>query len=125
MKKTLLTAIIALSICTCGKKNIGTAENETIIGKWKLTQTLSDPGDGSGKWQPADPNHPSYIEFRADDTLAFSTGYSTRYKLLSDSTLILYSTGDSIRWGYQFTKTQLTLHPPCIEACGMRYAAVH
>lgn len=84
-----------------------------------------DPGDGSGKWQPVDPAHPQYLEFRADGSLVSSVANSpTRYKLLSDSTLLFYRSTDSFPQRYHFTKTLLTLNPPCYEPCGMHYAAV-
>ena len=121
--------LISLSILACGKKNTAAAENEGIVGKWKLTESLADPGDGSGKWQPADPAHPSYLEFRSDGTLISTpTGLPSngadRYQLLSDSTVLFYNGTFSIRESYNLTKTTLSITPPCFEACGMHYIAV-
>jgi len=126
MKNILLTAILALAICACGKKSATVVEHDSIVGKWKLTESLMDPGDGSGKWQPADPAHPSYLEFKSDGTLTSNnpTVPTTRYKLTSDSTLLIYRPTDSLSYRYHFAKSTLSLTPPCIEACGMHYAAV-
>jgi len=116
--------IISLAVLACGKKNAA-VENESIVGKWRLTETLADPGDGSGKWQPADPLNPSYLEFRSDGSLGSSPqGSVTQYKLLSDSTLLYYTDTGPLQLRYTLTKTALGLYPPCIEACGMHYVAV-
>lgn len=124
MSKTLLLALFVLFLGACGKKNTPAVENESIVGKWKLTESLSDPGDGSGKWTPADPNHPIFLEFRPDGIAASTGSASTGYKLLNDSTILFTTDAGDIPLRYHLTKTTLSLTPPCIEACGMHYIAV-
>lgn len=126
MKSPLLAAILALAIGACGKKSTSVVENESIVGKWKLTESLMDPGDGSGKWQPADPAHPSYLVFNADGTVTSNnpTDAISRYKLTSDSTILFYRPADSISFRYRFARSTLSLTPPCYEPCGMHYEAV-
>jgi len=126
MRKLLLSGILMLSIMACRKRS-ATVENESIVGKWKLTESLADPGDGSGKWQPADPAHPSFIEFKADGSLSdtpVSPYAASRYKVTSDSTLLFYRAADTLQERYHFEKTRLTIIPPCYEACGLHYVAV-
>ena len=123
MKQLLLIAILILSQVACQKKS-APVENESIVGKWRLTESLSDPGDGSGKWQPADPLHPQFLEFRPDGTAVSPGSATVGYKIISDSTLLFITDADSIPLRYHFTKTTLALTPPCYEACGMHYVAV-
>jgi hypothetical protein len=57
MKKVFLLAALICYVTAC-KKDIQ-VKNSSIIGKWKLSESLADPGVGSGTWQPADPLHPT------------------------------------------------------------------
>lgn len=52
MKRVFVLAVVVCSVTAC-KKNIQ-LHNSSIVGKWKLSEYLADPGDGSGTWQPAD-----------------------------------------------------------------------
>jgi hypothetical protein len=65
--KKLIFLVVALVFLSCtsdeGKPTGGTA----IIGKWKLIEQLSDPGDGSGTFQPINSNR--IIEFFNDGTV--------------------------------------------------------
>lgn len=125
MKKFFLLAAVVLAFASC-KKNTQ-AENESIAGKWKLSESFADPGDGSGTWQAADPLHPSYLEFKKDGRLIFSPSNiynADHYQVTSDSTIIFLRGSESFHIRYQFSKTMLTLYPPCIEGCGERYLAV-
>jgi len=125
MKPLFFVSLLIVSFWGCQKKKESPVENEGIVGKWKLTESLSDPGDGSGKWQPADPAHPKYVEFRADGGVLATEGYPIGYLLVSDSTMTLrFLGGDSLPYRYKLTATRLTLNPPCIEACGLHYARV-
>lgn len=121
MKRVLLLVFVAFAFSACKKE----VRDTDLIGKWKLTEYLADPGDGSGTWQPA-PNS-QFIEFVKDGTLIFSpTGQydSKRYNVTSDSTMIF--SGDSYDYPmrYNLSGNLLTLKPQCIEACGMKYIKV-
>jgi hypothetical protein len=54
MKKILLllSFFVTLSACTDCDDDTPMAESE-IVGNWELVAILSDPGDGSGTFQPA------------------------------------------------------------------------
>jgi hypothetical protein len=125
MKKVLVLAVLVCSVTAC-EKNIQ-LHNSSIVGKWKLSEYLADPGDGSGTWQPADPSHPGYLEFNVDGTLTISPYNiynSDHYQVTSDSTMIFLRGSESFPMGYHFSETLLTLHPSCIEACGERFIPV-
>ncbi len=124
MKIFLFIAILFVAPA-CKKNN---AENSSLIGKWKLTEYLADPGNGSGTWQPADPLHPEYLEFKKDGILIFSANniYNPdHYQITSDSTMIFIRSVENFPIRYHLYGNQLSLYPPCIEACGERYISVH
>jgi hypothetical protein len=88
-----------------------------------------DPGDGSGTWKPADPAHPSYIQFNADGSYTSVPPQfidADRYKILNDSVVIFIGTTiDSMPMRYHFLPATLTIYPPCYEGCGFKYIAVN
>jgi hypothetical protein len=125
-RKSLILSLLIFFIVGCHKRN-SQIEHTDLIGKWKLTESLADPGDGSGTWQPADPIHPSYIEFNSDGTLAvtpYNMYAADRYKILSDSTMLFIRSTDSLQMRYEFSKSSFILHPRCYEACGQKYIAI-
>src|SRR5450432_1238437 len=109
---------------SCKKNTIPLPVNNGIVGKWKLTESYADPGNGSGTWHQADPSKPSYLTFHTDGSLA-TTPYNVynadHYKMTSDSTMIFYSGSDSSNIQYTLTHSLLSIYPPCIEGCGERY----
>ena len=136
MKKIKIFLII-FSLCAfkCSDENSPVLENNGLVGKWKLTEYLADPGDGSGKWQTVSDEFSHTIEFHAD-------GRFTEVKGKALSSVPLYkgyrSKGDNQIemlpideftpphiWTYSdLSSTKLTLSYGCFEACGGRYVAV-
>jgi hypothetical protein len=122
---TLLTAIL-FCLVAC-KKTTTQADNISIIGKWKLSEYLADPGDGSGTWHVSDPLNPSYREFKGDGILVDSPSSATswtHFQLTSDSTIIFSRDSEQLTISYHVSKTLLTLSGGCIEACGERYVSM-
>ncbi len=123
MKSLILLAAILISLAGC-KKAVTQTSNNSIVGKWKLSEYLADPGDGSGTWQPATTMIPSYLEFKEDGSLSaspYSVNSWDHFQVTSDSTIILFRGADQFPRGYHFSKTLLTLNGGCFEACGERY----
>lgn len=123
MRNILLLVLVAFTFAAC-KKDV---QNSGLVGKWKLTEYLADPGDGSGTWQPADPSNPQYIEFKKDGTVNYSstaTNSSARYEITSDSTMTFFSDAGDSPFRYQLSGNALSLTPPCIEPCGQKYIRV-
>ena len=121
MKKLalLLSIVLITMYVSCKKENDGPGE---IYGRWKLTETLSDPGDGSGK----------YIKVKEDKYVAFDASGKILGDALPD--LLTFRILDSVRievtaknqkqpltYWYKVSRTKLTLNPPCIEGCGLRF----
>ncbi|WP_342331852.1 hypothetical protein [Pedobacter sp. FW305-3-2-15-E-R2A2] len=125
MKKGLLLLFIAISglFFSC-KKNKDKSEAVEIYGKWKLTETMADPGDGSGKYIKAT-GEPKYLSFSQDgklegDALSFET---FRYRILDSARIeVLYNVYLQPQiYGYKLSSKTLEIYPPCIEGCGLRF----
>lgn len=122
--KQIIPAFLLLFIFSgCDKQHFGSE----LMGKWKLTESRNDPGDGSSKWEPADPLHPEYVEFFPGGIVKFSPQKENdpnRYRVTGDSTLVFVRNGNRIQYVYRISGSTLELKPPCFEPCGLRYKAV-
>ena len=121
MKKLLLllSIVIGITYSSCKKNNDGLGE---VYGKWKLVETLADPGDGSGK----------YIKTKEDLSLVLTKSGKVEgdamlntesFKVL-DSVSIEFKNSNpaqTITYRYKVTNNSLWLYPPCIEGCGFHY----
>jgi hypothetical protein len=123
----LITAIVFLCfLAACNKPAADSAGNTSLVAKWKLTDYLVSPGP-MGEWQKADPSSPSYITFKNDGSLEITPDneYSAkRYRVLSDSAVLMIRENDSLPFRYEIKKDRLTLYPPCIEPCANKYVKV-
>ena len=127
MKKFILIVVVGTLGAGCKKTSTAsTSERTSLLGKWMLTEYLVDPGDGSGTYQPADPTHPVYIEFKANDSLIMTPAniYADVFEVTSDSTILLGSDSEKYTIRYEFRSALLTLHPRCYEPCGQKYIPV-
>ena len=123
MRIIIITIIAALSIgASCHQE--ATQQQTNLTGKWKFTEYLQDPGDGSGKWAPA-PTGETYIEFRKDSTIATDVsqlqGYNRYTSLTKDEITLPQSSGTNVKFKYSIKGNTLELRPPCREACGLRF----
>ena len=116
-------------------KKLALIENKGLEGKWKLTEYLADPGDGSGKWQKVTEGFAHTIEFRADGTFKEVKGEAmssvplfNAYKILDDKRIEMIpidKNAPSHIWYYsELTPGTLTLGYGCIEACSGKYVAI-
>lgn len=130
--KTLfkLTSILCLFFvisCSKDKSVDNPGLDPALNGKWKLIETLADPGNGSGKWRPVDNNAPiETILFKKDGKLEWSSYKEFRVYTKSDSvTLSFVKIDASVRNYFYKVKTDtLILSPPCIEGCGYKYTKI-
>lgn len=121
MKRNILFMFIAISalLLSCEKQNDGPGE---IYGTWKLTEQLSDPGDGSGKYRKV--KNGKEVTFKSDGKVeGDALGDFVSFKLLDGNKIELTrsSPNEKLTYLYAVDGKTLTLNPPCIEACGMRF----
>ena len=111
----------------CNKTlNTHLTANVSLVGKWFLIETLADPGDGSGKWNPADRPNYYFIKFNADNSIKSNTygrlSGAKQYDATSDTTLnVRYADGTTATFYYSISNGQLTIMGGCIEACGLKF----
>jgi hypothetical protein len=124
-----LLLFLGLFLITCKKDNSGVGDN-TLTGRWKLSETYADPGDGSGKYLPVTKTNTAYVIFNADGTLngtAFPNDVS--YAVKDSVTLAITSKNHEVEnYAYKITNGVLQMSPAgpifCIEGCGQRFSKV-
>lgn len=117
----LVLLTIAFAACTSIKRK---SNAPTLVGKWQLTETLADMGDGKATWTRVSKDSVQSVEFSKDGKVSGNAFYSTTAYKVTDSNHVEFSiTGNtsSVTHRYQVTATTLLLNPPCREACGMRF----
>ncbi|MES2109712.1 MAG: hypothetical protein V4577_13225 [Bacteroidota bacterium] len=131
MKKSTLFLVILLAavfFATC-KKDSHTA-NTTLTGKWKLTESLADPGDGSGKWRPVPTSAVVYIQFESNGKLEGTAFPEYVSYAIKDSVTLTFTSKDNTLQNYRYAikNDTISMSPDgpirCFEACGARYVKV-
>ena len=95
---------------------------KAVVGKWKLTETLADPGDGSGRYTPVT-GPAKYVIFDANGNVSGEASPSvTSYKIIDDEKIEFTTVQNTkIIHRYKIVGNQLELNPPCIEGCGAKF----
>jgi len=122
MKRALLILLTISTIiyASCKKTIDGPGE---IYGKWRLTETLNDPGDGSGRYEKVK-GPAKYLtldkagRFEGDAVPELQT-----FKVLDSIRLevTLTTLSKPITYYYKVSATTLILNPPCFEGCGLKF----
>lgn len=123
----LILGILLVSYFSSCKKN----ETTTVVNKWKLIEQYSDPGDGSGDFNPVESN--KTIEFLDNATvvsngslcyMSYETdGQSTA--TYNDSTIIPKNCDfEEFSIAYEIQGNNLILYFLCIEGCAQKYQKI-
>ena len=125
MKKRIVLLFVFAAIFFGCKKN-AVDSGKSVIGKWKLTETQFSIA-GIGDWKVEDSNNPRFITFNANGSFS-ATGNLFQgvdsYSINTDSTKINFyrsAVPDTSMMTYTIQSGLLTLRPPCIEPCGLRF----
>jgi hypothetical protein len=129
MKKTL-ALVFAILLLSCSDNDDQTTDS-TLTGKWKLTEILMDPGDGSGTFHPVSSN--KITEFHSDGTITSNgsicmasgeTNFpgSGTYSL-ADSTIHSAdcAKGLPLNTTFKMEGASLIISYPCDEPCREKY----
>ena len=126
----LLISIVLITLTSCSKKE-NQATSNVLVGSWKLTDVLLDPGNGSGTFVPVSSNKTLIfntngnltsngnicdlsIESNTSSTGTYSESNSTINSASCQNTSILC----------EVIGTTLILNYPCIEPCKAKYIKV-
>jgi len=129
MKKILLLLLAFASVIhvSCKKSDNNNDGSSEVYGKWKLTETMFDIGNGKGKYTKVNGKikyltleksadkagkfkgdaFPDLFSFRILDSVKMEV-YSNTYKM-------------PIVYQYKVSAKSLQLNPPCFEGCGYRF----
>jgi hypothetical protein len=111
----------------CSKTSNQTPQNKfPLTGKWTLTETLADPGDGSGKWTAVSQQNYFYLhlntDFTAETNYLIQFGGLEKYRIINDTTIsLLFANGNAKTYDYRIDDTSLKITGGCYEACGSKF----
>jgi hypothetical protein len=123
MKYVVFLPFLIASIAACDD-NINSA---VIIGQWKQTEFLIDPGDGSGTYQSFEGNQ--IATFYSDSSATFTEsfclsqgGQDGKNAVFTINTV--YWSDCELIYRYEIKDEYLFLYPPCIEPCGLKFEKI-
>lgn len=132
MKKLVFLFSLIGILFSCNSDD-DSSPNADLVGNWKITEVLADPGDGSGTFSPVESN--KVITFHQDgkitsngtlcDTSIETNSPSSGTYSLSESTFNTPNCGHP-EYEYQFEhngKTLIIIYP-CFEACQVKYKKI-
>lgn len=133
MKKLLLIVLFAaITSCSTIPNNpeLKLDKNE-ITGKWQLTESLADPGDGSGTWQTV--RNGRILDFKDNGVVISSSTYCYNQEIYEASydaaeNMINSDCADrAVALKYEIKEGELFIYPHsprCMEACGSKYEKI-
>ena len=123
MHKANWIPILLFTFFACNE----TVNPSIINGKWKLIESLTDPGDGSGVYVPYEGNQIATIY--SDSSVLFTEPFC--FSQQGEQALEAQLYKDSIHWPacgltyqYKYVDELLFLYPPCIEPCGLKFEKI-
>lgn len=129
MKKILLLllATVCIIYVSCKKNTMDKDGPGEVFGKWKLTETMFDPGDGSGKYKKVTGDAKYLTLDKSADKAGKFSGNAVpdlyAFRILDSVTMEVFSntykTPSTYR--YKVSAKYLQLNPPCIEGCGYKF----
>jgi hypothetical protein len=127
MKKLILLLFLSGLLFSCHKNEEELAPT-SLAGTWKLNEVLSDPGDGSGTFQPVSSNknlvfvsdnkvtsNSQICDFSIESNSSSTASYSQATSTINCSNFIIH---------YELKANTLILSYPCIEGCQAKYIKV-
>lgn len=132
--KALKLILLALFLISCRQD----LDETNIIGTWKLTAQLSDPGDGSGKFLPVNSNRT--VTFKKNGTYVSNGSFcymNTEANQNSDGTYV-YSSAEKtlnticVTTGFTLPPVNkiniengnLIVYYDCIEPCAQKFTKI-
>ena len=122
----LTTVILAVS---CNDND--NIQNNAINGSWRLTEVLSDPGDGSGTFSPVVSS--KTINFSNDGTLTCNGDICNMTSEASVVTTGTYTSAQNTinadcfgdyTYTYTISGNTLIINYPCIEPCKAKFVRI-
>jgi hypothetical protein len=130
MKTTLkiLSVVLIFLFSACDKEEVN-LDSSGLPGKWVMSESLMDIGNGQGKWEKTKSN--LVLELKVDGSLAGNAFPDyVRYTVKDSVTLVFHKRDQTEQnYRYEFVNGKLSMSPAgpiwCIEGCGTRYTRVN
>lgn len=130
IKILLLVLLFGFFIGCSGDDDEQRTESSPLIGTWKLTELLSDPGDGSGTFSQVDSERT--IIFAADGSFVCNGNICTMSPDTDVPTAGTFSIADGVlmpdecsasdhEYPFELEGAALIIIYPCIEPCQAKY----
>lgn len=135
MKKFFFVLVTISMLLSCSEDNSRKSETNEFLGKWKMTETLIDPGDGSGTYVPVSGEY--FLEFFPNGTVGTNYMLCTLSGTNTGSYTSLYfadeqyiqsqtcNANQDFQIYYQMEGENLILNYPCIEACQVKFIRIN
>lgn len=131
MRKIIYLTLIGFIALTSCSKNDNHGLSNLLVGNWKLTEILLDPGNGSGTFVPVNSNKTLIFDNNGNVTsngticdLSVESNTSSTGTYTESTTTINSASCQNITIIYELTGTTLILNYPCIEPCKAKYIKV-
>ena len=139
MKPSILLSLLLLfTSLSCKKDDTNVqAQNNGLVGKWKMVAQLLDTGNGKPQFVEATEGFSSVIEFKSNGDFKEQKGFLysyinpfDTYKILDNKKIQLSVTKSTAQvppfeWQYQdLTATTVTLSFGCDKPCMGKYVAI-
>ena len=135
MKKYILLLTFASFFVSCSEDSGRKSETADILGNWKLTEILIDPGDGSGTFEPYPENrtleflpngkifsnyHMCDITSNIVENVSYLGYYSADGNIIETECFV---EGQNIT--YELVDGKLILHYPSYEGYSLKFVKVN
>jgi len=128
MKKILIACLAVFCLFSCTKQDDDPTP-PTLVGQWKLTQVLLDPGDGSGVFK--DVTRRKTLSFTSEGKVGSNGPLCDMNSLLTiagdgvyDNSFIYPNQCVGTTLTYKIKGENLIVYYPCIEGCAEKYIKV-
>jgi len=132
MKKSIALLILLGVLFSCNKNDNETTGNSTLVGSWKLTAILADPGDGSGIFNPVISNKTIVFDNNGNLSsngiicdMSTDSNTSSTGNYIEANTSITSSSCQNLSIKYELSGNTLILNYPCIEPCKAKYIKIN
>ncbi len=129
MKQLVLLFVCIGLLSSCTTNDDLDPLEEKLIGIWKLTEILVDPGDGSGVFEPV--NSEKIIEFRKNGVVVSNGMMSSATTESNKPTSLIYSVTESVIFSEGFSSMKfeivdsfLIINNLCTDPCKSKFVKI-
>ena len=122
IKLFLILLVVLFAACDKDETKL---DNNSLTGKWKLSESWASEGSGKADWKPVKTS--VVLQFKEDGSLAGNAFEGYVSYVIKDSKTLVFLRADKTEQNYTYAleNGKLTMSPAgpivCNEGCGSRY----